>query len=29
MQELSKTELLNLNGGSYINACTYYGLMKV
>ena len=28
MQELSKTELLNINGCSYI-ICTYHGLMKI
>ncbi len=29
MQELSKTKMLNINGGSSIVACTYYGLVKI
>lgn len=29
MQELSKIEMLNINGGSSIVACTYYGLVKI
>lgn len=29
MLELSKTEMLNINGGSSIVACTYYGLIKI
>ncbi|MGM9879023.1 MAG: hypothetical protein ACI31R_03265 [Bacilli bacterium] len=29
MQELNKAEMLNINGGSSIVACTYYGLVKI
>ena len=29
MQILSDNELFNINGGSSIVACTYYGLIKV
>ncbi len=29
MQELSKAEMLNINAGSSIVACTYYGLIKI
>lgn len=28
MRELSRNELLNINGGSAIVVCTYYGLFK-
>ena len=29
MRELSQSEMLNINGGSSIVACTYYGLIKI
>ena len=28
MRELSKNEMLNINGSSLIVVCTYYGLIK-